>query len=151
MSWAGVQSENLATVWLLYHLCDYLTPAQFKDVLSFLSMDRLPEESYSAYRRRVRDTYGIIVDDNALYEIAFKRALIELEPDLIFAGRMKEYETFFRSVDNDGKEIEAIYSLDDNDEFVSDIRDEAKARDIIDEIHPFKARHYTRRVFLVPD
>lgn len=31
MSWAGVHSENLATVWLLYHLCDRLSPAQFKE------------------------------------------------------------------------------------------------------------------------
>ena len=43
---------------------------------------------------------------------------------------MKEYQSFFRTVENDGKEIEAIYSLNDNDEFVSDIRDEAKARNV---------------------
>ncbi len=48
-----------------------------------------------------------------------------------FAAVMKEnaekdYKTFFKTVENDGKEIVPIYSHNDNDEFVSDIRDKAK-------------------------
>ena len=38
----------------------------------------------------------------------------------------KEYEVFFKKVDNDGKEIQPIYSHNNNDEFVSDIRVQAK-------------------------
>jgi membrane peptidoglycan carboxypeptidase len=93
MSWAGVHSENIATVWLLYHLCDRMTPAQFREVLEYLGLNRLDGESAAGYRRRIRDKYGIMVDDSTVREVAFTRAVRELEPDLIFAGRLSEYET----------------------------------------------------------
>jgi len=32
MAWAGVMSENLATVWLLYHLTDRLNMSEFRQV-----------------------------------------------------------------------------------------------------------------------
>ena len=38
---------------------------------------------------------------------------------------MKAFASFMRTVDTGGKEIKPIYSLDDNENFVSDIRDEA--------------------------
>lgn len=50
--------------------------------------------------------------------------------EIMKENAMKDYEVFFRTVDNDGKKIRPIYSLNDNDEFVSDIRDEAKKRKI---------------------
>jgi nucleotide-binding universal stress UspA family protein len=37
----------------------------------------------------------------------------------------KEYKAFMKKVDNDGKKINPIFSHDNNEEFVSDIRDEA--------------------------
>lgn len=42
----------------------------------------------------------------------------------------KDYKSFFRTVDNDGKEIHPIYSHNDNDEFVSDIRDKANELEV---------------------
>jgi hypothetical protein len=36
---------------------------------------------------------GIVVDDTTYFEVAFERAIAELEPDLIFDGRLMEYET----------------------------------------------------------
>ncbi len=38
----------------------------------------------------------------------------------------KDYEAFIRNVDTDGKEIKPIFSHNDNDDFVSDIRDQAR-------------------------
>jgi len=96
MSWAGVHSENLATVWLLYHLCDQLTPGQFKDLTAHLGLDRGADESYERYKRRIRDEFGIIVDRDALYRAAFKIAVKELQTDLIFAGKLKEYDLLKR-------------------------------------------------------
>ena len=93
MTWAGVLSENVATVWLLYHLCDYLSPAQFKELINQLGMDRYPGEPLIEYKRRIRDSYGIVVDENSLRQVAFDRAVAEMEPDLIFAGHLDEYET----------------------------------------------------------
>jgi membrane peptidoglycan carboxypeptidase len=92
MSWAGVHSENLATVWLLYHLCDHLTPAQFKELISHLDLSPRDYESHAAYRQRLRDTLGIVVDEEQLYRAAFRQAVINLEPDLIFSGRLEEYQ-----------------------------------------------------------
>jgi membrane peptidoglycan carboxypeptidase len=92
MNWAGVHSENVATVWLLYHLCDHLTPAQFKELISHLDLDRRDYESHASYRQRLRDTIGILVDEEQLYRAAFRQAVINLEPDLIFSGKLNEYE-----------------------------------------------------------
>lgn len=92
MSWAGVHSENIATIWLLYHLCDRLTPGQFQNVVDYLGLSPQTMESGADYRRRIRDELGVVVDDGAFYEVAFEKAIAELEPDLIFAGRLEEYE-----------------------------------------------------------
>jgi membrane peptidoglycan carboxypeptidase len=91
MSWAGVHSENVATVWLLYHLCDHLTPAQLKELISHLDLDRRDYESHASYRQRLRDTLGILVDEVQLNRAAFRQAVINLEPDLIFSGRLDEF------------------------------------------------------------
>jgi len=92
MSWAGVKSENVASVWLLYHLCDRLAPAQFKALISRLGLARDKGESYRQYSSRLRDKYGIIVDSMALRQVAFERALKMIEPDLVFAGKIEESE-----------------------------------------------------------
>jgi membrane peptidoglycan carboxypeptidase len=92
MSWAGVHSENVATVWLLYHLCDQLTPAQFKELISHLDLNPRDYESHASYRQRLRDTLGILVDEEQIYRAAFRQAVIDLEADLIFSGRLDEYQ-----------------------------------------------------------
>jgi penicillin-binding protein 1A len=92
MNWAGVHSENVATVWLLYHLCDQLTPAQFKVLISHLDLDQRDYESHASYRQRLRDTLGILVDREELYRAAFRQAVINLEPDLIFSGKLDQYQ-----------------------------------------------------------
>lgn len=90
MSWAGVYSENLATVWLVAHLCDKLTPGQFKELISQLGMGRDDGESYTHYMRRVRDEMGIVVDRRALQQLAFEQARLLVESDLIFEGEDDE-------------------------------------------------------------
>lgn len=93
MTWAGVNSENVATVWLLYHLCDKLSPAQFREMVDHLGLAPMAGESDGAYQQRIRDGYGINVNDTTVHEVAFERAVAELEPDLVFAGRLGDYET----------------------------------------------------------
>jgi len=36
MAWAGAKSENLATVWLLYHLTDHLKMSEFRQIVNLL-------------------------------------------------------------------------------------------------------------------
>jgi membrane peptidoglycan carboxypeptidase len=92
MSWAGVHSENVATVWLLYHLCDQLTPAQFKELVANLDLDRREFESHASYRARLRDSLGILVDSEQVHRAALRQAVINMEPDLIFTGKIDEYQ-----------------------------------------------------------
>jgi membrane peptidoglycan carboxypeptidase len=92
MNWAGAHSENVATIWLLYHLCDNLTPAQFKELVSHLDLSPREYETHASYRQRLRDTLGILVDEEQLYRAAFRQAVINLEPDLIFNGYFDEYQ-----------------------------------------------------------
>jgi hypothetical protein len=95
MSWAGVHSENLASVWLLYHLCDHLSAQQFQEVAYQvgLSAKKLNGEtdSYETYAARIRDRHGIIVNRVVLESAAYDQAVINLETDFIFENRLQEY------------------------------------------------------------
>ncbi len=108
MSLAGVHSENVASVWLLYHLCDRLNPAQFKELLTHVGLAREMDESYQHYTRRIRDTLGIVVNNAAVRGAAFEKAVAAVEADLIFAGKQEEFKKlgFFR-YENDFELAEA--------------------------------------------
>ena len=86
MTWAGAASENLATVWLLYHLTDRLNMSEFRQVVNLVGLGRKPDESYQAYQTRIRDQMGVIVDRKALMGAAFEAAKKQAETDIIFAG-----------------------------------------------------------------
>jgi len=90
ISWAGVKSENLASVWLLYHLCDRLSPSQFKELIGKVGLGRDQAESYQQYSARIRDKFGIIINDQAIRKLAFDRAVELIGPDLLFDGNSTE-------------------------------------------------------------
>lgn len=96
MSWAGVRSENLASVWLAAHLCDHLSTSQFADVASYLGLaprmvDGEPEP-YRLFKSRIRDRYGIIISQDMLRKAAFRKTITSIQPDLVFEGLAGEYE-----------------------------------------------------------
>ena len=95
MSWAGVRSENLASIWLLYHLCDHLSSEEFKDLATRLHLaprvKEGKEEPYTLYRSRIRDRYGIVLNRSALQEAAYSIAVKNLETDFLFENRMQDY------------------------------------------------------------
>ncbi|MBC8420314.1 MAG: transglycosylase domain-containing protein [Desulfobacteraceae bacterium] len=86
MAWAGAKSENLATVWLLYHLTDHLNMSEFRQVVNLVGLGRGEKESYETYKSRIRDHYGVVVDREAMMEAAFEEAKRQIETDIIFAG-----------------------------------------------------------------
>jgi penicillin-binding protein 1A len=96
MNWAGVLSENLASVWLLAHLCDHLSPTQFRDLAEHLDLAPKSidgkEESYRGYQARIRDRHGVVVNRETLRAAAYRQAVTNLETDFIFAGEMGEYQ-----------------------------------------------------------
>ena len=93
MAWAGAKSENLATVWLLYHLTDHLNLNEFRQVARLLGLDREEGESYLQYKRRIRDKKGVVVNREALLEASLEQAKKEVEPDVIFSGNESMLET----------------------------------------------------------
>ncbi len=60
MAWSGVRSENLATIWLLYHLADRLTPEQVRELAEAVDLAPRQDERREDYIRRIRDGQGII-------------------------------------------------------------------------------------------
>jgi membrane peptidoglycan carboxypeptidase len=86
MAWAGAKSENLATVWLLYHLTDQLNKGEFNKVMQSVGLDRKETESYLDYKKKIRDKYGIIVNSKVMMEAAFEKSKKDIEPDIIFGN-----------------------------------------------------------------
>ena len=95
LSWAGVTSENIAAVWLLYHLTDHLSTAQVKELASRVDMAPRSgdgeQESYQHFKQRMRDQYGIVVTRDSLDKATFGVAIQALKPDLVFDGREEEF------------------------------------------------------------
>jgi len=100
LSWAGVTSENVAAVWLLYHLTDHLTPPMIRELAAKVDMAPRVEdgktEDYQRYKERIRDNYGIILSRQYLDHAAFGGAVRALKPDFVFDNRGDEYKQLER-------------------------------------------------------
>jgi membrane peptidoglycan carboxypeptidase len=100
LSWAGVTSENVAAVWLLYHLTDHLTPPRIRELARQLDMAPRVEggttEDYQHYVKRIRDHFGIIVTRGVLDQASFVDAVKALKPDFLFDDRISEYNQLLR-------------------------------------------------------
>ncbi len=122
MTWAGVKSENLATVWLLYHLTDKLNMSEFKQVVEMVGLSRDDGESYDDYVSRIRDKHGVIVTKNAIRDAAFDLARNTIEPDLLFDDNLYALDNIKRlhlKIDKKGKNIvDTNYSRDNNNRIV---------------------------------
>jgi membrane peptidoglycan carboxypeptidase len=100
LSWAGVTSENVAAVWLLYHLTDHLTLPMIRELAAQVDMaPRVADgttESYQQYKERIRDKYGIIMSREYLEQASFSSAVRSLQPDFVFDNRTGEYSQLER-------------------------------------------------------
>jgi membrane peptidoglycan carboxypeptidase len=99
LSWAGVTSENVAAVWLLYHLTDHLTLPRIRELAAQLDMAPRVEggmENYQRYKERIRDKFGIILSRELLEQAAFNSAVKALKPDFLFDDRTNEYNQLVR-------------------------------------------------------
>ena len=100
LSWAGVTSENVAAVWLLYHLTDHLTLPMIRELAAQVDMAPRVEdgttESYQQYKERIRDKYGIIMSREYLEQASFSSAVRALQPDFVFDNRTEEYRQLER-------------------------------------------------------
>ncbi len=102
MSWAGVKSENIASIWLLYHLTDYLSQARIEELARELDMtprvyDDGQVESYRTFSNRMKEKFGVFVNKESLQQAAYEIAIKQLEADFLFEDRAKEYERLKRT------------------------------------------------------
>ena len=110
MAWAGAKSENLATVWLLYHLTDHLNMSEFRQVVNLVGLGREEGETYQAYKARIRDRYGVIVDKDTLMEAAFEESRRQVKTDMIFSGHesvLEDVNRLYFGLENGTPDMEA--------------------------------------------
>ena len=82
LAWAGTHSENLSSVWLLYHLTDRLSPEEFEQIAASVGMLPGEEEAGSDYLVRIRDSFGVISTRARYPELAYGGARAELAAEL---------------------------------------------------------------------
>lgn len=87
MLWAAVRSENIASIWLLDHLLDKLSDAEFENVAREGDYLKREEESLDDYRKRIRDSFGLYLNETAKSEIEFERAKSRLYETLLYENR----------------------------------------------------------------
>lgn len=117
MLWAGVKSENLGTVYLTAHLLDKLNYEEFKELLGSMELLPLEGEAPRDFHFRVAKTTGVQLDNSGVKEYMLNRAIEELRPDLIFAGRLDLLRDVSKMWWGRGylSEMQHIYRMDDGD------------------------------------
>jgi len=86
IAWAAARSENIASIWLLDHLLDRLDPDQMRAVAvanGFLARDG---EDTEAWKARLRDSLGLIMNDETKAEIRFIQARDKIVGQLMASG-----------------------------------------------------------------
>ncbi len=92
MAWAGRRSENIASVYLLFHLFDKSDFTHFWEACHaiHLAPDNFP--SQADFETFVRDSLGLVLDDEHFHELRYRKAVNDLALDLIFEGHEPEAE-----------------------------------------------------------
>lgn len=86
MLWAGVKSENLASVALTAHLLDKLNFDQFKQLMNTMGLSPLGNEVPRDYHYRVAKETGVSLDYEGIVSYQVIRAVNDLAADLVFSG-----------------------------------------------------------------
>jgi penicillin-binding protein 1A len=86
ISWAGVRSENLATIWLLYHLTDRLNDEQVRRLAELTDLAQRDGEPKQDYIARIRDERGVIATRDRIDDGLFLAVREEVLTDLSFSA-----------------------------------------------------------------
>ena len=89
MAWAGVNSENLASIWLLYHLTDHLNSEQIRVLAESLDLAKRPGEGEKAYRTRIQEL-GVLPTSRRVQEGFFLQARQEVLSGLALQGHPED-------------------------------------------------------------
>ncbi len=77
MAWAGVNSENLASVWMLYHLTDKLGTEDVQALAEQLDLAQREGENSTDYARRIQEA-GVLPTRGRVQEALFMKARHEV-------------------------------------------------------------------------
>jgi len=92
MIWAGIYSENLASVNLGAQLLDKMNYAQFRKLLTFMELAPQKGESTKAYSKRLTKSVGASASWQGVREHYLAEALQELSSDMVFSGNARVFE-----------------------------------------------------------
>jgi penicillin-binding protein 1A len=92
MVWAGRRSENIASIYLLYHLMDKCDFARFWSEAKSVGMAPENFSMQEEFAVFVRDSLGLVLDRDHIAELRYQKATQELALDLTFDGRIEEGE-----------------------------------------------------------
>ncbi|RZA23773.1 MAG: hypothetical protein EOP10_11795, partial [Proteobacteria bacterium] len=117
MLWAGTKSENLATVYLTQRLLDKLNFEEFKELMGNLELLPLDGENPRDFHFRVAKDTGVQLDNQGIKEAMLEKAVEDLKPDLIFAGRSALYKDLTNLWWGRGyvTELQRVYRMADDD------------------------------------
>jgi penicillin-binding protein 1A len=96
LAWAGRRSENIASVYLLYHLFDKTDFSGFWENCRALGIDPDNFRTPELFEIFVRDSLGIVIDNERLRELRFRKAVEDFAIDLTFDGSAREAELLRR-------------------------------------------------------
>ncbi|HHO54606.1 MAG TPA: hypothetical protein ENK18_27960, partial [Deltaproteobacteria bacterium] len=92
MAWAGVNSENLASIWLLYHLIDQMNSDQIFKLSKLVGLAQEDGESDDDYKTRIQKA-GVLPKRSQLPESHFAAARWEVSETLVAQGQRAEART----------------------------------------------------------
>lgn len=89
MLWAGVKSENLASIYLASNLLAKLNFGEFKSLMKNMGLLPVVNENAPDFHYRVAKETGVQLNNDGIKEHVLDRAIHDLTPDLVFSGNQK--------------------------------------------------------------
>jgi membrane peptidoglycan carboxypeptidase len=93
MLWAGVMSENLASVALTQRLVEKLNYEQFKQLLGVMELSPLPGELPRDFHYRVARATGVQLDNEGVKEFQLRNAVADLLLDIQYTTTYEYQQT----------------------------------------------------------
>jgi len=88
LAWAAARSENIASIWLLDHLLDHLTVDQLRNVAATNGYLAREGESNEDWSKRMRDSLGLVLNDETKAEINFVQTRNKVVAELRSEGQL---------------------------------------------------------------
>lgn len=89
MLWTGVESENIAAVWLTAHLLDKVSFEEFKSVLDRVGLAPSADETQKDYYQRISLLTGVHLNDDGVEERQLGLAAAEMIPSAASTGEQR--------------------------------------------------------------